>query len=192
MWSHSLSVSITKPKSSYQVSPLPWAFCFSLSSFPCPSTWSSPWSHHQHDLHHLLHHLECATYLIISRVNRLAHRVSSIHQNQTRTFNLFLFGNWWQPFHKDMYWNLIWIYVACPRFFAMCKGYGQVSWTPNGSISSPYICAKSLDWGLHICIDRKGGRVMSTKWCYGIRDGPLKHYTNRSTPNIISLAPLLS
>jgi hypothetical protein len=34
----------------------------------------------------LLHHLECATYLIITRVNRLTHRVLSIHRNQTRVF----------------------------------------------------------------------------------------------------------
>ena len=29
----------------------------------------------------------CATYLMFTRANRLAHRVSSIHQNQTRVFN---------------------------------------------------------------------------------------------------------
>ena len=43
------------------------------------------------------------------------------------------------------------------------KGYEQVPRTPNGSISSPYICAKSLDLSLYICMNWKCGRAMSTK-----------------------------
>ena len=55
------------------------------------------------------------------RWTRLALRVSSIHQNQTRAFNLPLFGNWWQPFHKDMNWNsiesmlLVQAYLPCVK-----------------------------------------------------------------------------
>ena len=94
-------------------------------------------------------------YLMITRANRLALRVSSIHQNQTRAFNLHLFGNWWQHFHKDMNWNSIKFLLLAQECLPCVKGYGQVSWTPIGSISSPYICAKSLDCSLHICLDRK-------------------------------------
>jgi hypothetical protein len=99
------------------------------------------------------------------RVKGLALRVSSIHQNQTRAFNLSLFGNWWQPFHKDMNWNSIEFMLLAQAYLPCVKGYRQVSWTQNGSICSPYIYAKSLDWSLHICMDWKCGRAMSTKWC---------------------------
>ena len=115
--------------------------------FICSTTWNS------------------ATYLMITRANRLSHRVSSIHQNKIRAFNLSLFANWWQPFHKYMNWNLIEFVLLAQVYFPCVKGYGQVSWTPIGSISSPYICAKSLDWSLHICMDWKCGRAMSTKSC---------------------------
>ena len=107
-----------------------------------------------HDLH-LLHHLECATYLMITWLTRLALRVSSIHQNQTRAFNLPIFGNWWQPFHKDMNWNSIESMLLAQAYLLCVKRYGQVSWTPYGSDCSPYICAKSLDCSLHICLNRK-------------------------------------
>ena len=81
--------------------------------------------------------------------------VLSIHQNKTRAFNLLLLGNWWQPFHKDMNWDLIESTLLVQAYLPCVKEYGQVSWTPNGSNCSPYICAKSLDWSLHICLDRK-------------------------------------
>ena len=42
--------------------------------------------------------------------------------------------------------NEIFLDSCClPNHITMCKGYGQVSLTQIGSISSPYICAKSLD-----------------------------------------------
>jgi hypothetical protein len=42
--------------------------------------------------------------------------------------------------------NEIFLDLCClPKHIAMCKGYGQVSSTQIGNISSPYICAKSLD-----------------------------------------------
>ena len=108
MWSHSLSVSITKTKWLLQFTPLPWAFYFSLSSFPSSSTWSSPCHHHHHAMIFICFTTwECATYLMITWETRLTLRVSSIHQNHTRAFNLPLFGNWWQPLYKDMNWNLI-------------------------------------------------------------------------------------
>jgi hypothetical protein len=99
------------------------------------------------------------------RLTRLALRVSSIHQNQTRAFNLPLFGNLWQPFHKDMNWNSIESMLLAQAYLPCVKGYGKVSWSPFGSICSPYICAKSLDWSLHICIEWKCGRTISTKRC---------------------------
>ena len=89
------------------------------------------------------------------RWTRLALRVSSIHQNQNRAFNLSIFGNWWQPFHKDMNWNSIESMLLAQAYLPCVKGYGQVSWILNGSNCSPYICAKSLDCSLHKCLDRK-------------------------------------
>ena len=42
--------------------------------------------------------------------------------------------------------NKIFLDSCClPKHFTMCKDYGQVSSTQIGSISSPYICAKSLN-----------------------------------------------
>jgi hypothetical protein len=42
--------------------------------------------------------------------------------------------------------NKIFLDSCClPNHITMCKDYGQVSSTQIGSISSPYICAKSLD-----------------------------------------------
>jgi hypothetical protein len=81
-------------------------FYFSLPSFPSLSTWSQ-WSHHHHDLHPFALSLVISTNLSSHtlRAHRLLARVSSIHQNQTRAFNLPLFSNWWQHFHKNMNWN---------------------------------------------------------------------------------------
>ena len=141
------------------------SFCFSLSSFPSPSTMiitmpsPSSWSSYAPSLG------MCYLSHWSLRVIGLALSVSSIHQNQTKAFNLPLFGNWWQPFHKDMNWNSFESMLLAQAFFTMCKGFGQVSWIWIGSISSPYIYAKSLDWSLHICMDWKCGRAMSTKWC---------------------------
>ena len=47
-----------------------------------------------HDLH-LLHYLKCATYLMITWWTRLALRVSSIYQNQTRAFTVYLLLSHW-------------------------------------------------------------------------------------------------
>ena len=42
--------------------------------------------------------------------------------------------------------NEIFLDSCClPKHITMCKGYGQVSSTQIGSISFPYMCAKSLD-----------------------------------------------
>ena len=87
MWSHSLSVLITKTKKllsnfTFALSFLFFSFFFSKSKHLI-ITMSSPSS--CHDLY-LLHHLEYATYLMITWWTRLALRVSSIHQNQTRAF----------------------------------------------------------------------------------------------------------
>jgi hypothetical protein len=118
--------------------PLPWAFCFSLSSFPNPSTWSSWPPHHQHDHHH------CFTtwniYQPIShtlRAHRLVDRVSSVHQNQTRAFNLPLFGNWWEPFDKDMSWKHFEFMLLAQAYLPCVKVYGKVSWIWIGSIAPP-------------------------------------------------------
>ena len=62
-------------------------------------------------------------------------RVSLIHQNQTRAFNLPLFGNWWQPFHKDMNWNLFESMLLVQAYLPCVKEYGHVSWIPNGSVT---------------------------------------------------------
>ena len=59
-----------KNKKLLSISPLPWAFCFSLlfsKSKHVIIITPSP-SSSCHDLH-LLHHLECATYLIIALIN---------------------------------------------------------------------------------------------------------------------------
>jgi hypothetical protein len=89
MWSHPLGVLITKTQKLLRISPLPWTFCFSLSSFSSPSTWSSPCHHHHHDLH-LLHHLECVTYLIITRAIGLAlmfHQFAKIKLELSTLYN---------------------------------------------------------------------------------------------------------
>ena len=48
-------------------------------------------------------------------------RVSSIIQNQTRAFNLPLFGNWWQPFLQRFSIKFSWIRVACPSILQCAK-----------------------------------------------------------------------
>ena len=49
-----------------------------------------------------------------------------------------------------------WILVVCPSIFTMCKKDMDKFHEPQMvAICSPYICAKSLDWSLHICLDRK-------------------------------------
>jgi hypothetical protein len=92
--------------------------------FSKPSTWSSwpspPWSS-----------FICSTtwniYQPMShtlRAHRLVSRVLSIHQNQTRAFNLPLFGNWWQPLHKDMNWNHFESMLLAQAYLPFVKGYG--------------------------------------------------------------------
>ena len=86
MWSHSLSVLITKTNSSYGLYLCLELFVFLFLLFKSKHliiTMASPSS--CYDLY-LLHHLEYATYLMITWWTRLALRVSSIHQNQTRAF----------------------------------------------------------------------------------------------------------
>ena len=45
-----------------------------------------------------------------------------------------------------MNWNSIESILLAQAYLPCVKGYGQVLWTPNGSISSPYICGKNLGW----------------------------------------------
>jgi hypothetical protein len=93
------------------------------------------------------------SYTLSTRISPL---VSSITLNQTRTFNLPLFGNWWQPIYKDFMIKFFWIHVACPSFLPCVKWYGQVSWTRICSNCSPYIYAKKFGFeSSHICLDRK-------------------------------------
>ena len=130
-------------------------FVFSLSSFPRLSTWLSwpslpSWSSSFAPPLGMRYPISWSLW-----VKGLALRVSSINQNQTRAFNLPLFSNWWQPFHKDINWDLIEFMLLAQTYLPCVKEYGQVLWTPNGSNCSPYICAKSLDCSLHICLDRK-------------------------------------
>ena len=151
MWSHSLSISITKPKA-----PIKFHLCLELFVFLFLLFLVQALDHHGH--HTIIMIFICsttwnyATYLMITRANRLVLRVSSIHQNQTRAFNLPLFGNWWQPFHKDMNWILDESMLLAQAYLLCVNGYGQVLWIPYGRNCSPYICAKSLDWSLHICL----------------------------------------
>jgi hypothetical protein len=96
-------------------------FCFSLSSF---SRWA---------LDHLLvitmHHdhlLSSITWIIpTSLIHTLSievrTKVSSISQNQTRAFNLPLFGNWWHPFSQRFSIKFFWIHVACPNILPCVK-----------------------------------------------------------------------
>jgi hypothetical protein len=87
--------------------------------------------------------------------------------------------------------NFNWIHVACRSIFACVKWYGQVLWTRIGSISSPYICAKSLYRSCtYAWIENVGGQCLSNDAKVQEMD-LLKHDTNRSAPNIPSLAPLL-
>ena len=56
------------------------------------------------------------------------------------------------------------IHVACPSILPCVKIMDKFHQPKFGSISSPYICAKSLD--LKACTyawNRKCGRVMATK-----------------------------
>ena len=122
MWSHPLGVFITKTKWPYEfhlcLEPiLFFSFVFSkpehlITMASPPSPWSSLFAPSLG---------MCFPILMITRASRLAHRVSSIHQNQTRAFNLPLFGNWWQPLHKDMNRNQFWIHVACPSLLPCVK-----------------------------------------------------------------------
>ena len=61
--------------------------------------------HHHHD-HHLAPPLGMGpSFHVYTLSTRISPKVSSIIQNQTSAFNLFLFGNWWQHFHKDIQCN---------------------------------------------------------------------------------------
>ena len=126
MWSHSLSVSIIKTQKLLWISPLPWAFYFSLSSFPSPSTWSGPWPSPPSWSSPFAQPVGmCYPISWSLRVKGLALRASLIHQNQTRAFNLPLFGNWWQPFHKDMNWNSFESMLLAQAYLPWVKGFGK-------------------------------------------------------------------
>ena len=145
------SVSITKNKMALWMSPLPWAYFIflfllfqirSLITFiTCPPT--TPWTS------------SCSTTWIGPSylVTHLDARISPNRFHQLAKTKLWLSIS---PFlviddnlYKDMKQIQIWIHVACPSIFTMCKGFGQDSWTElHGSICSPYICAKSLDYKL--------------------------------------------
>ena len=128
MWSHSLSVSITKMKK------LLSSFTFALSFL----FFSFFFSKSKHLIITMASLLGIMLHISWSlRWTMLALRVSLIHQNQTRAFNLPLFSNWWQPLHKDMNWNLIESMLLVQAYLLCVKGYGQVSWTPYGSNCSP-------------------------------------------------------
>jgi hypothetical protein len=76
------------------------------------SLWSSLGSTTWHGTYHFM-----STHL----AQWLVPRFSSIIQNQTRAFNLPLFGNWWQPIYEDVMIKIFWIHVACPSILAYVK-----------------------------------------------------------------------
>ena len=87
MWSHPLGVLITKTKSSYQIYICLELFVFLFLLFQAWALDRHRGHHHHHDLHPFAPPLGMYTNLSHDHLEqRLAHRVSSIHQNQTRAF----------------------------------------------------------------------------------------------------------
>ena len=141
--------------------PLPWAhFAFFFLLFqvrtliiitcPTPSPWTSiapslgldqpiSISHLEHRVSPNGFHQFTKTKLELSISPFLV-----IDDNPFIKIYLPLFGNWWQPFHKDMNCNLIESMLLAQAYLPCVKEYRQVSWTPISSNCSPYICAKSL------------------------------------------------
>ena len=124
-------------------------FCFSLSSFPswaldhlvvitiitmiitCSITWHVPTSLNLHTLS-----IEVST------------RVSSILKNQTRAFNLPLFGNWWQPFLQRFSIKVSWIHVACPSILPCAKVMDKFHKPKMVAIAPPTYVLRVWIWKL--------------------------------------------
>jgi hypothetical protein len=136
------------PKSKSYAIPLPWSplgFVF-LFLFSKLSTWSS---FHVHLPHHGLE--SCSTlglyqpHLIHTLSIEVSTKVSLIIQNQTRAFNLPLFGNWSQPFSQRFSIKFFWIHVACLSILPCVKDMDKFHKPELVAIAPPYICAKSLN-----------------------------------------------
>ena len=165
MWSHSLSVSITKPKSSYQFYLCLKLFVFLFLLFKVQAL------DHHHGITIIMIFTVASPLGIMLPISwslrwtRLALRVSSIHPNQTRAFNLPLFGNWWQPFYKDMNLNHFESMLLAQPFLPRVKDLDKFHEPPLVAFApSTYVLRVWIE-SLHICIDKSCGRVMSTKWC---------------------------
>jgi hypothetical protein len=75
-------------------------------------------------------------------------KVSSISQNQTRTFNLSLFGNWWQPIYKDIMIKIFWIHVACPSILSYVKDMDKFHEPELVAIAPPTYVLRIWIWKL--------------------------------------------
>ena len=134
------SVSSAKPKFLSNI-PLPCGMVFSISP---PILQASGLYHHVWSTPSHCHlHLVCTN---LAYDQPLEHKISThgchpISQNQTRAFNLPLFGNWWQPFTK------IGFSIKFVNFHCLSKHLNQKIWFGQtiqvrfGSVGSPYICA---------------------------------------------------
>jgi hypothetical protein len=84
------------------------------------------------------------TYLISPLMTKVRARFHQLSKNK-----LGLLISSFLVFDDNLFtkiFNKIFLDLCClPKHITMCKDYGQVSSTQIGSISSPYICAKSLD-----------------------------------------------
>jgi hypothetical protein len=128
---------------------LPWAYFVFLILLFHVGAWLSSHVHH----HHLGFYLAPTfglgpIYLVYTLRSRISpnrfHQLSKTKLGLSISPFLVIDDNPSQRYELKSYW----VHVACPSIFTMCKGFRQVSWTWIGSISSTYICAKSLDWKL--------------------------------------------
>ena len=127
-------------------------FCFSLSSFP---SWALD---HHHMWPFTSFHVINITIWVPPCSSLGLHQPSSYHNSWQMLVHRFhplskiKLGLSISPFlviDDNLFtkiFNKIFLDSCClPKHITMCKDYGQVSSTQIGSISSPYICAKSLD-----------------------------------------------
>ena len=127
--------------------PLPWSSWFLFFSFffsklslitiiSCPS--STPWTSS-----YFITWIgpPCLIHTLRSKVSPRFHQLSKTKLGLSISPFLAIDDNLFTKIFNEMFLDS----CCLPKHITMCKDYGQVSSIQFGSISSPYICAKSLD-----------------------------------------------
>jgi hypothetical protein len=100
------------------------------------------------------HLLSSSTWIVPTSSNphtlsiEVSTKVSSISQNQTRAFNLSLFGDWWQPFSHRFLIKFSWVHVACPSILPCVKDMDKFYKPKLVAIAPPTYVLRVWIWEL--------------------------------------------